>query len=164
MIDDGRRPNLLSKIGLTLAALIRPPLTHSLRPADEATAQCALSAPVTTAWKELRTTFSPDSEISRSAIESFLLSLAAIPGPLAFEVVGTGNCVWVEFCAPAPAADQVEQQLSFHLPQAIVQSTTTNLVDAWQPHTAASRLIMDFGLSREFFYRFQFRSEPLSIH
>src|SRR5207237_1347964 len=84
------------------------------------------------------------------AVESLLLSTTTIASPIAFEILGTGSAISVQFCAPFLAANQVQEQLSFHFPEAVVQSTTTNLIDVWQADPVANSLIIDFALSREF--------------
>jgi type IV secretion system coupling TraD/TrwB family protein len=167
VIDDGRRPSIVAKVAQTLATLIRPPSTAAFDTANEnSIEQQALSVPAIADWRELRLTFLPDVEISRSAVESFFVSLATIRSRIAFEIASTGSSISIQISAPSADANYVEEQLSFHFPQSIVRSTTTHLVDVWHAGSASNSLVIDFGLSREFMLPIsapqRFTTDPLT--
>jgi len=96
-------------------------------------------------------------------MEQALLSLAACPAPLAFELVAQGlSSLHVQMACREPFAKEMESQLTAHLPEASIASKDNCLATTWLDldHGDAANLVVEFGLAREFMLPLRLWNQP----
>jgi Type IV secretion-system coupling protein DNA-binding domain len=103
-----------------------------------------------TEFSELQLILPKDLKTAKTTAENLLLSFSYLSCPVSFEIIGTEAEIVVQFACSEPDAAQVRQQLRAHLPRCLVRETSDYLTNVWLTGDAES-LIVDFGLSNEFF-------------
>ena len=93
-------------------------------------------------------------------MEQAILSLAASPAPLAFEILAEGPSLQVQIACREPFAQDVEAQLSAHMPTAAISRRDNRLADKWFRDEEASNLAVEFGLAREFMLPLRLWNNP----
>lgn len=101
-------------------------------------------------FTELQLILPKELKITRQVAESLLLSFSYLSSPVSFEIIGTKPAIVIQFACTQKDALQVKQQISAHLPNCVVKETSDYLADVWTDGDDES-LIVDFGLSNEFF-------------
>lgn len=97
---------------------------------------------------ELTIALRAEEGVKRESVERFLAALRYAETPFAFEVVGTGASIRVQFACPPSAVVVLREQLRAHFPDASVRDGNDWLLSVWQGD--APGLAVDFGLSHEF--------------
>ena len=103
-----------------------------------------------TDFVELQLVLPKDLKTGKTTAANLLLSFSYLSCPVSFEIIGTEKEIVAQFtCAESDAA-QVKQQIKAHLPRSVIKETSEYLFDTWVNGESES-LIVDFGLSNEFF-------------
>ncbi len=149
IIDDGKRPTFLSSLvegvkdTLVGKSAISQTNEEPFEEPEPARAERANSR------VSLRLTVPVDFRLRPEAIAQFLRSLSTTLSPVAFEIVGRAGKVAIQVtCAEVDAA-LVGSQLEASIPEAVVLHDDDLLSEAWDEE--AKHLVVDFGLSHEFF-------------
>jgi hypothetical protein len=146
-VDDGRKATFTSRFAETLSGGggVPPPQPVGERQPDspapkpdepEDTVEFALALPEGT-------------RLDREAAEAFLLSLRACRGPIAFELVGTGERIWVQYAVRRQDAALLREELRAFFPAAGVAETEGALLRAWQESEGLMAAV-ECALAREF--------------
>jgi hypothetical protein len=150
VVDDGRRPTLLSSlvegikklvVGKADSEQIYDPsfFLEELEPAlfDDSSA-----------LYESTISLSPEQKVSLDYAEEFILNLTSCSLPLSFEIIGTAQSSSIQFVCRETDLIQVRQQLNAYFPDAVVYREGLTLESLWDndKHT----VVVDFGLSQEF--------------
>lgn len=151
-VDDGRKPTFLSGLARNVVGVFQPE-SNEHRVFDVAE-NLEEKEPVviepSPEWCELRVILPERSEVSKDALEQLFVSLSLLRGLVAFEIVGTGNSIFVELAVGDTDKSNVLAQLRSHLPGIIIRRGEGGLRKVWQEGSASESLVVDFGLSREF--------------
>lgn len=99
---------------------------------------------------ELQLVLSKDLKITKQIAENLLLSFSYLSHPVSFEIIGTKSEIVIQFACTKNDLFQVKQQIQSHLPNCFLKETPEYLSDTWINGESES-LIVDFGLSNEFF-------------
>lgn len=113
-------------------------------------------------FAEMQLVLPKDLKLSKMAAENLLLSFAHLAHPVSFEIIGSETETVVQFAATERDAFQVKQQLAAHLPNCFIRETSDYLANLWINADSES-LIVDFGLSNEFFYPLKTSSSGASF-
>jgi hypothetical protein len=145
--DDGRRPTILSSIVERIAAFVSPaPVApQQVPPRQGALPRPAPERPRVELIVELPKDAEPDGEV----FEQFLIGMG---GSLTcFEVVGSAGHIVIQFVVDEADASNIEAQLTAYFPEAGVRLNETFDSGTWDElDTERERLIVEFGLSREY--------------
>jgi hypothetical protein len=164
-IDDGRRPTAVSSFIDALLSRSDQPSLPALVPApDEPDAEPFDASG--SELVELQVALPEDTNVSPAAAQQLLLSLSACEHPIAVEVVGRGERIFVQLATRDCDCVFAAQQLAGQFPTAVVTSQTNWLLDAWKLRRGSHSLVVDFGLSEEFFRPLRtftrFNTDPLT--
>lgn len=158
VMDDGRRQTFFSKLlgnGRSQAPQTQA-LTEQRRSLADYKGYCEFaSSPQPCGYfahdfLEFRLVFPNNFEVSKTVAENLLLSFAYASAPLGFEIIGTEKEVVIQLAVSEANFKSVAQQIRSHLPGCLILETRDHLSDSWM-HGEEDRLIVDFGLSNEFF-------------
>lgn len=159
-LDDGRQATFWSRLADNLTGKPAPDRSPGLtlyrkQLADYQAAVREAREPLPCRYRdaqfvELQLVLPKDSKASKAIAEHLLLSFSYLSCPASFEVIGTSAEIVVQFACSESDAAQVGQQIKAHLPRCFVRKTSEFLTDAWFGGDSES-LIVDFGLSNEFF-------------
>jgi len=100
---------------------------------------------------ELQIILPKDLKLSKGAAENLLLSFSHLSHPVSFEVIGSNQEIIIQFVLTEKDRLQVRQQLKAHLPTCVIRETSDYLSELWI-NGESNPLIVDFGLSNDFFY------------
>lgn len=100
---------------------------------------------------ELQLVLPKDLKVVKIIAENLLLSFSYLSYPISFEIIGNEEKIIIQFACTEKDASQVKQQISSHLPNCFIKETSGTLIEQWLNSDPES-LIVDFGLSNEFFY------------
>jgi Type IV secretion-system coupling protein DNA-binding domain len=100
---------------------------------------------------ELQIVLPKDLKLSKGTAENLILSFAHLSHPVSFEIIGNSREIVIQFACAECDASQVKQQLEAHLPSCFIRETADYLSDSWI-NGDSETLIVDFGLSNDFFY------------
>lgn len=150
--DDTRRATLLGGLverafGRTRAPAPPPGLLEDLVPEPEA--ERAGESPC---YRELTLALPPDVRVERSRAEALLVAASSCRWPVAFEVIGDSDRIAVQFAAAEDDASPVREQLAAYFPEATVGDGEDVLSGAWKKARGWQRLVVEFGLGREFMW------------
>jgi hypothetical protein len=146
VIDDGRRPSLLSSFfGKT-----NPPPTPPVIAEDENEPEAHIL--IRDSLVELQTSLPAKLDISREAFDQFLSNLSLCREPIGFEVLGVHGQVFTQFAASEGDISQVRRQLQAHFPEATFLQRTGTLDAAWESCDGDEVFAVEFGLEREFMF------------
>ncbi len=148
VVDDGRRPTVLSSLFRKVVAAPEAPTVIPEPEEEEPEPQSLVRENLI----ELQTSLPADLDIGKEAFEQFLRNLALCHEPVAFELLGIAGHVCVQFTAGATDAPQVRRQLQAYFPEATFQPKTNNLEQAWESCQGDEMLVVEFGLAREFMF------------
>ncbi|MEO7921308.1 MAG: hypothetical protein ABIT01_17745, partial [Thermoanaerobaculia bacterium] len=152
-VDDTRRPGFLG--GLVERAFRRatapapppPGLLEDLVPEPEA--ERADDAPL---YRELTLALPPDVRVERARAEALLVASSSCRWPVAFEIIGDSERIAVQFAASEDDAALLGEQLAAYFPEATVGDGEDVLGSAWRNSRGWQRLVVEFGLAREFMW------------
>lgn len=146
IVDDGRRPTLLSSIFRKLTAHRPEPLPDVPEPEDE-------PEPTPLAREsliELQASLPDKLDIPKDAFEQFLSNLSLCREPIAFELLGSHKRITSQFVAAPEDAPLLRRQLQAYFPEAVFVPGEGNLDRAWEASTGDEILAVEFGLNHEF--------------
>jgi hypothetical protein len=151
VVDDGRRPTLLSSFVRKLSQAISteqpaPPVIPE--PEEEPEPQPFLRENLV----ELETSLPAKLDIGPEAFAQFLRQLAFCREPIAFELIGTAGRVRVQFAAGEDDAPRVRRQLQAYFPEAVFRPCQSALEKVWTDCPGEEVLVVEFGLAREFMF------------
>jgi hypothetical protein len=151
IIDDGRRPTILSSLLSKFATAIQKQSTPDPEPSDE-------EEPEPDVFEhsdliELRTTLPAKLNITRDACAEFLKNLSFCQCPIAFEIIGTRKEVSLQFACDRGDSSVLRRQLEAHFPDGTFVESANALKDSWHESPFEEALIAEFGLAREFMFR-----------
>lgn len=154
VVDDGRKPTLFSSLVEKLSRKLStetPPVTTEPDNEDEPEpTPLARDALV-----EFQTSLPADLNVSKDSFEHFLQNLSLCREPIAFELVGIGGRVSVQFAASEEDAPTVRRQLQAHFSDASFQQRESALERVWNECAGEDALVVEFGLAREFMFSLQ---------
>ena len=101
-------------------------------------------------FAELRVVLPQDFTVKDTAVAQFLASVSLTRKPMVFEIVGSAENVFCQFCATPDDVPTLEGQLSAHFPEAHLLPTESALSNAWLSDEEAEQAVVEFALSREF--------------
>jgi hypothetical protein len=99
---------------------------------------------------EYRLIFPNDFEVSQNVAENLLLSFGYASAPVSYEVIGSRDETVIQLAVSEQDCKSVYQQIKSHLPGCTIAETNNHLVDSWNLG-GDEALVVDFGLSNEFF-------------
>jgi hypothetical protein len=145
IIDDGRRPTLLSSLWKKVAA--PPPVPPVIpEPQEEPEPIPLIREPLA----EFQASLPDKLDISKDAFEQFLINLSMCREPIAFELLGTHKKVITQFAAHPEDAPLLSRQLQAFFPEAVFVPGNRVLDRAWDQTMAGEPLAVEFGLAQEF--------------
>jgi hypothetical protein len=154
VVDDGRKPTFLSSFVEKLSRKLStesPPNATGTDNEDEPEPK-----PLTRdALVEFQTLLPADLDVSRDSFEHFLQNLSLCREPIAFELVGIGGRVSVQFATCQDDASKVRRQLQAHFSDASFQQRDSTLERVWNECAGDDALVVEFGLAQEFMFSLQ---------
>lgn len=157
VIDDGRRPTLISSLIEKVVSSFRgsedTERTPDLNVDDYAVEpnRCADDSPLV----GLVITLPKGSDTPLLSVEYLLLNLSYTQSLLSFEIVGTHEATAIQVACRAPDSDQVRQELKAYIPGIAINSVQIDffrrggIMDGLKD-AGRSSMIVDFALSEEF--------------
>ncbi len=145
VVDDGRRPTILSSLFQKLVGNSEPPAPPPVPEEEPEPTPLVRDSLV-----ELQTSLPANLDIKREAFEQFLSNLSLCREPIAFELVGVGHRVTAQFAMHPEDAPLVRRQLQAHFPEAVFRTTENQLENSWHTCSGEDELVVEFGLAREF--------------
>ncbi|MBE0556261.1 MAG: hypothetical protein IH628_03430, partial [Proteobacteria bacterium] len=154
IVDDGKRPTLLSSLvaGVKDAILARQVEPQRSEPFEEPEPASAVTGDTLTA---LRVTVPADYRSRPEVMLQLFRSLSTTLGPIAFEIVGSGAEVQIQITVNDVDAHMVRAHVGASIPEAVIIEDDDLLARVWDESSA--QIVVDFGLSAEFFL-------PLGTH
>jgi hypothetical protein len=147
VVDDGRRPTILSSLVRKLSQLAASPKAKPPVPVDSEPEPNPLErGPVV----ELQASLPNKLDIPTVAFEHFLSSLSLCREPIAFEILGTHQKVIAQFASGENDAPLLRRQLEAYFPEATFLPHENGLVQALAACTGDEMLTVEFGLKQEF--------------
>jgi hypothetical protein len=146
VIDDGRRPTLLSSLYRKLTSPPPEAPPDVPEPEEEPEPQSLVREELI----EFQASLPDKLDIPKEAFEQFLLNLSLCREPIAFELLGTHKRVTAQFAAASPDAPLLRRQLQAHFPEAVFVPRAGALDQAWEMSTGDEVLAVEFGLAHEF--------------
>ena len=168
VFDDGRRPGWLSGLfGNTndhRSSQTAAQTEYRKRIVEYQSAITEAHTPIACRYSnikfvELQLILPRDLKTVRTVAENLLLSFSYLSCPVSFEIIGTEREIVIQFACVEMDAAQIKSQIKAHLPRCLIRETSEYLADVWMGGDAES-LIVDFGLSNEFFLPLE-ASSPL---
>ena len=146
VVDDGRRPTMLSSLfrKLTSPPPEAPPVIPE--PEEEPEPQSLVRKNLI----EFQASLPDKLDISKEMFEQFLLNLSLCREPIAFELLGIHKKVTAQFAAAADDAPLLRRQLQAYFPEAVFVPCEGALEQSWNTSTGDEMLAVEFGLAREF--------------
>lgn len=147
--DDGRRPNpitsALTKIGLLIS---QPPKPSPPEPEPDPEPQALERDSLV----ELQMSLPKKFNGKLADIAPMLRQVGLCSEPIAFEILGTGDRITIQFAAAECDSPTIRRQLKAHFPEVVVTECRDSLATAWGETDAVEHLVIEFGLAREFAY------------
>lgn len=149
IIDDGKRPTFLSSLveGVRETLVGKPKIAEADEEPFEEPPPARAERPHSLV--SLRITIPSDFRLRPEAIAQCLRSLSTTLSPVVFEIVGSAGKVAIQVTCAEVDVLLVESQLEASLPEAVVLKEPDLLSEVWDEE--ASHVVVDFGLSQEFF-------------
>lgn len=142
IIDDGRRPSIVSSIVDGFKSIFSQPAQPE--PVEE-TAIEAFPYVIEHPFKALSIAFPKGSAISVYDAENFLLMLASCRHPVSFEIIAQHHKITVQYVCSEPDIPHLKNQLKAYFPLAVISEEEDALIDMLFDVMA----ITDFGLAEE---------------
>ena len=147
LVDDGRRPTLLSSL---VGGLFKAPSSPAnVLPSDDAEPEPTYLED-SSQLIEVRAVLPPETKITKDAAAQFLMSLGHVSRPASFEVVGTSDTIVVQLTCSLSDRQQVREQLQAYFPEALLSEHDGYLEALWDTTGAKATAAVEFGLSKEF--------------
>lgn len=150
MVDDARKPTILSSVIDKLRTLVAGPNTSRdvFAPVfDRENSPELYDAP---SLAEFQFTVRPEMKVGSEITEQFLLAASHSDSPLAFEIIGLPESITIQIVSTERDQSAVRQQLAAFFPEARVSEKRGFLASRWDRSGNKQNLIVDFGLSNEF--------------
>src|SRR5579862_578242 len=145
VVDDGRRPTLLSSLWRKVAA---PPPVPPVIPQEEEEPEPIPLVRDTLA--EFVASLPDKLDVSKDAFEQFLLNLSMCREPIAFELLGMHKKVTTQFAAHPDDASLLSRQLQSFFPEAVFVPGNRSLERALEGVAGDEPIAAEFGLAGEF--------------
>lgn len=146
-LDDGKRPTWASRlIDGTKRLLLPAPRVEALEPFVEQPPFVALPRGALSA---LSIAVSPEYAAHPDTMAQLLSTLSATLTPLSFELIGSAGSVSVQLVCGTAEREAVCAHVEGFMPEVAALPTDDRLAELWDGH--ASHLVVDLGLSQEFF-------------
>ena len=145
VVDDGRRPTLLSSLFRKIAAPPEPPPV--IPEPEEEPEPTPL---VRDSLVEFQASLPAELDIGKESFDQFFRNLALCRKPIAFELLGTHKRVLAQFAASAEDASPVRRQLLAHFPDVQFRQLEGALGNAWDASEGDEAFAVELGLEREF--------------
>ncbi len=144
--DTGRRRSLFSRLGESFTARLNTSGKSEAQamPQEEPPPNWLTDDQAPTV--EFKLLLPKAASYSADAVAQFVTSLSMLSSPVAFEIFGRANGIWVMIVAAAPEAAFVAHQIKAHFPEASILTFRNFLADSWPMHDAAEATVVDFGL------------------
>ncbi len=144
IIDDGRRPTLLSSI----ARSVRNAFNRKLIEKEEPEEDEILAYPFVPDWPQhtVSVVFPKGYKVPLQESEELLLMLGSCANPVSFEIVATGNRITVQYACSTDDARFLKSLVKANFPQAVVMDRE----DALKELFSNNMTVIDFGLENEF--------------
>jgi hypothetical protein len=146
VVDDGRRPTMLSSLYRKLTSPRPEPPPVIPKPEEEPEPISLIRDPSI----EFLASLPEKLDISKEAFEQFLLNLSLCREPIAFELIGSHKKVTAQFVAGENDAPLLRRQLQAYFPEAVFVPREGGLEQAWNTSTGDEALAVEFGLKHEF--------------
>jgi Type IV secretion-system coupling protein DNA-binding domain len=152
VIDDGRRPTILSSFMQKLSQRLgAPPPAPPVVPEEEPEPEPERL--IREALVEFQTSLPAKLDISREAFVEFLSSVSLCREPVTFELLGTAGRVNVQFVASEADAPLIRRQLQAYFSEATFLPRQSTLEQTWESCEGSEMLAVEFGLAREFMFQ-----------
>jgi hypothetical protein len=146
VVDDGRRPTMLSSLYRKLTSPRPEPPPVLPEPEEDPEPISLIRDPSL----EFQASLPDKLDISKEAFEQFLLNLSLCREPIAFELLGAHKKVTAQFAAAVNDASLLRRQLQAYFPEAVFVPSEGGLEKAWETSTGDEALAVEFGLKHEF--------------
>lgn len=169
-IDDGRKHTALSFIAEKVTSFFKSereqleqPLTlEELYPNDSAF-QDLFASPGQIA--ELQISIPEEYNTPVDVLEHLVRSLNHLTGPVCFEIIGSNECIIIQFSCAVEDADRLYSLLHAYLPDLNIFLTSRYLQKHWDDTENSKSIVIDFGLANECMLPIQsythFKIDPL---
>ncbi len=154
--DPGGKTTVLSRLSDKLFRALQPPRQEALALPEQQPEDDAEPLPDWFGEKE------PSVEVvlrlpagvgfPAETMAHFLTTLSLIPGLVGFEIIGTKDEVAVQLVCQPDEATVLVPQLQAHFPEAELEWAQERLREIWEEDGASVRVVLDFGLHREFMW------------
>lgn len=168
-IDDARKPTALSRFVERLKSRFTPQaavLQTEPHPVPEYEPLEPVPFDLPDRLAELQIAIPTDLKVSKTAAEQFLLSLSYCEYPVAFEMVGSADTIFVQFTCAESDRQQVSAALTACFPECALEEHRDRLRSLWQLGPAVESTLVEFGLSHEFMRPLRtidrFETDPLA--
>jgi energy-coupling factor transporter ATP-binding protein EcfA2 len=157
VFDDGRKPFLGGLFGGGESREKEAALALYRQAAGEyqsfiaGAAEPAFCRYYTEDFLEFQIVLPKDLKLSKPVAENLLMSFSHLSHPVGFEIIGSEREIVIQLAVTEKDAFQVRQQLKAHLSNCFIRETADYLADLWI-NSDPYGLIVDFGLSNDFFY------------
>lgn len=147
-VDDGRYETTISRAFGRLKRFFRPSGAADVPLTPQELSEPA-PAPGTPSDHEYVLLAPRDFTPPRDVTDRLLVALSSVHGPLAFEVIGAGDCIRTQFVCGDPDRAVLRSHLTAYMPEIALAEPTETLADTWSERGGES-FVVDFGLSNEF--------------
>ncbi|MGH9559943.1 MAG: hypothetical protein ACRD3S_00690, partial [Terracidiphilus sp.] len=144
VIDDGRKPGLLSSFVRTLTGSKSQPTAQPILEEEPSPVSLERDKLV-----ELSLNLPTSFLAKPQEFAQFLTSLAHLAEPVAFELIGTPNHITAQLAVSPADEARVKQQLRAFFPDIVCMSTAGGLESAWREAADGVAAVVEFGLERE---------------
>ena len=148
VVDDGRKPTILSSFVQRLSCTLATPAPTS--PPSEPEPEPEPQPLERSDLVEFQISLPPQQSVKMADMAPLLRQLGFCREPIGFEILGTGERTVVQFVASAGDAVMLWRQLQAHFPDMVVFEQHDALASAWAEAENAESLVVEFGLAREF--------------
>jgi hypothetical protein len=151
IVDDGRRPTLLSSLADRMKELTgAKPATVTETPSVEEAREPEpfIREPLI----ELQAILPAKLNLRREDFEEFLLAMSLCNEPITFEVLGLSSHVSIQFAVHPSDEKLVHQRLRAFFPEASFLPRQNTLIQAWQNQSDAYAGVIEFGLAKPFMF------------
>jgi hypothetical protein len=146
VVDDGRRPTMLSSLYRRLTSPRPEPPPVIPEPEEEPEPTPLIREPLT----EYQVALPADLDVAKDSFEQFFHNIALCQEPVAFELLGIHKRVVTQFAASKQDASAVLAQMQAHFPEAQLREQEGALEKAWNAVEGDYGFAVEFGLEKEF--------------
>jgi hypothetical protein len=145
VVDDGRRPTMLSSLFRKIAAPPQPPPVIP-EPEEEPEPTPLIRETLI----ELQVALPADLDVAKDSFEQFFHNIALCQEPVAFELLGVHKRIVAQFAASKQDAPAVLAQMQAHFPSTQYREQEGVLEKTWNTVEGDYGFAVEFGLEKEF--------------